>query len=125
MYHKVFIDKLEIAIVSAPLEDYIEVPTFLDIAKFYAYLDENDTVKKQSKIAVVDVDGKFWKAFETAHIHIEAAGGLVVNAAGKLLVIERLGVWDLPKGKLESGETAQVAALREIEEECGISNHKI
>lgn len=53
---------------------------------------------------------------------IEAAGGLVKNKEGKLLVIHRREKWDLPKGKMETKETPEIAALREVEEECGISN---
>ena len=34
--------------------------------------------------------------------------------------IHRQGIWDLPKGKLEKGETIKNAAIRECEEECGI-----
>ncbi len=52
----------------------------------------------------------------------EAAGGLVFNELNELLLIERLGVWDLPKGKLEKNETPENAAVREVEEECGINN---
>src|SRR5665213_1803978 len=51
--------------------------------------------------------------------YIEAAGGLVLNEKGKVLMIHRLGVWDLPKGKLDKGETPRKAAIREIEEESG------
>ena len=122
MYYKVFISNREIAIVDAPLPDFLEIPTFLDIDKFYGYLQEDDIAKKTEKIAVVDVDGSFWEAFLKAHKVIEAAGGIVVNSDQELLVIERLGVWDLPKGKLEKEETPQEGALREVEEECGISN---
>jgi 8-oxo-dGTP pyrophosphatase MutT (NUDIX family) len=53
---------------------------------------------------------------------IEAAGGLVKNKEGHLLVIYRRGKWDLPKGKMEKKETAEIAAIREVEEECGISS---
>lgn len=52
---------------------------------------------------------------------IEAAGGIVISPHGKLLLIFRNGVWDLPKGKLEAGEDPAAAGLREVEEECGIS----
>ena len=55
---------------------------------------------------------------------IEAAGG-VVRSSGCILFIHRLGRWDLPKGKLEKGETPEVGALREVEEECGISGLRI
>nr|WP_319400298.1 NUDIX domain-containing protein [uncultured Carboxylicivirga sp.] len=49
-----------------------------------------------------------------------AAGGLVSNSNHDLLVIHRLGVYDLPKGKAEKGETNEQTALREVTEECGI-----
>lgn len=56
---------------------------------------------------------------------VEAAGGIVENKNGDLLFIKRLGKWDLPKGKIEKGESIQETALREIEEECGIDNLKL
>lgn len=51
---------------------------------------------------------------------IKAAGGVVVHEQGKVLMILRLGYWDLPKGKLDEGELTSDGALREVEEECGI-----
>ena len=36
-------------------------------------------------------------------------------------MIFRNGKWDLPKGKLEVGENIEQCAMREVEEECGIS----
>ena len=53
-----------------------------------------------------------------------AAGGIVVTD-GKFVSIVRKGIPDLPKGHIEQGETPQVAALREVEEETGIGNLKI
>src|SRR5690606_28134115 len=50
---------------------------------------------------------------------VNAAGGLVVKD-GKILMIYRLGVWDLPKGKLNKREEVEAGALREVEEECNI-----
>lgn len=50
----------------------------------------------------------------------EAAGGLVKNDDGEYLAIFRRGYWDLPKGKLDSGESFEQAALREVEEETGV-----
>jgi 8-oxo-dGTP pyrophosphatase MutT (NUDIX family) len=55
------------------------------------------------------------------NVHIVAAGGLLFDAAGSLVLIHRLGFRDLPKGKVEDGETEVEAARREIEEECGIA----
>ena len=50
---------------------------------------------------------------------VKAAGGLV-RKKGKFLMIYRLKKWDLPKGKKESKESVEAAAIREIEEECNI-----
>ncbi len=57
--------------------------------------------------------------------YIEAAGGLVRNSKNELLIIHRFGIPDLPKGKTEKDETPEETALREVEEECGISGLKI
>ena len=53
-----------------------------------------------------------------------AAGGIIVKD-GKFVSIVRKGIPDLPKGHIEKGETPEVAALREVEEETGIGNLKI
>jgi hypothetical protein len=55
---------------------------------------------------------------------IKAAGGLVKNANGEYLFIFRNKRWDLPKGKVEKGEKMKEAALREVEEECGVTIFK-
>lgn len=59
------------------------------------------------------------------YTYVEAAGGLVKNLNNKYLFIKRFGMWDLPKGKLEKGESPQTAAIREVEEETGIENLSI
>jgi 8-oxo-dGTP pyrophosphatase MutT (NUDIX family) len=53
---------------------------------------------------------------------IEAAGGVVRRADGRIAVVHRprYDDWSLPKGKLDDGETFEDAALREVEEETGI-----
>lgn len=66
-----------------------------------------------------------WKKFKK-HFKIErAAGGLVKNELEKILFIYRLGKWDLPKGKIEKGESKKEAAIREVMEECGLENMTI
>jgi len=55
-----------------------------------------------------------------------SAGGLVVdtahNCAALIGRLDRRGrlLWSLPKGHIEEGETAEQAAVREVEEETGI-----
>ncbi len=51
---------------------------------------------------------------------VRAAGGIVTDPDGRMLLIRRNGRWDLPKGKVESGETLLQAALRETQEETGV-----
>ena len=60
------------------------------------------------------------KAFISLFKLINAGGGLVYNKHNEFLVIKRNGIWDLPKGKSEKGETSENTALREVSEECGI-----
>lgn len=60
----------------------------------------------------------FFKHFKL----IKAAGGLVLNPKKELLMIYRRGSWDLPKGKIDSGETKEVAAVREVQEETSLKN---
>ncbi|MDC3306153.1 NUDIX domain-containing protein [Flavobacteriales bacterium] len=66
-----------------------------------------------------------WENFCDKFTLIEAAGGLVYNYENQLLMIFRNGKWDLPKGKLEEGENIKECAIREVEEECGISGLSI
>ncbi|TXF74957.1 NUDIX hydrolase [Chryseobacterium sp.] len=65
---------------------------------------------------------EIWEDFTHMFRVIEAAGGIVSNSSGELLFIKRLGKWDLPKGKIEEGESLEQTALREVEEETGLKN---
>jgi 8-oxo-dGTP pyrophosphatase MutT (NUDIX family) len=56
---------------------------------------------------------------------VEAAGGLVRNEEGNHLFIYRNEKWDIPKGKIDKGEKTKDAAVREVEEECGIKVSKL
>ena len=66
-----------------------------------------------------------WAKFCTFFKIIEAAGGVVYNKKGDVLCIYRLNKWDLPKGKIEKGESIEEAAIREVEEETGIKGVSI
>jgi ADP-ribose pyrophosphatase YjhB (NUDIX family) len=56
---------------------------------------------------------------------VDAAGGMVKNELGEVLVIHRKGYWDLPKGKIDRGETPHLAAIREVKEETGLATLEI
>ncbi len=52
----------------------------------------------------------------------ESAGGVVSNKTGRVLLVNQRGrTWSLPKGHVEPGEDTKTAAIREIEEETGIT----
>lgn len=63
---------------------------------------------------------KLKKSFFKHFTVIEAAGGVVQNDNKDLLFIYRRGKWDLPKGKMEKDESAEICAGREVEEETGV-----
>lgn len=67
---------------------------------------------------------KSFKRLFADYKKIEAAGG-IVKRGEKFLVIKRKRLWDIPKGRIDKGETAEVACVREIMEECGIDGHQI
>ncbi|MCM1030466.1 MAG: NUDIX domain-containing protein [Oscillibacter sp.] len=60
-----------------------------------------------------------FSSFQSCFKVVGAAGGVVRND-GKILIIKRLGIPDLPKGHIEAGEDKQTCALREVREECGL-----
>jgi len=82
-------------------------------------LDKNELIQIQ-KIVVMVEDLKVFKKTLIHHFEVIYAAGGVVHHQGKCLMIYRRGKWDLPKGKIDEGEDAPVAALREIAEECNI-----
>lgn len=64
---------------------------------------------------------ELWDDFNEYFEMINAAGGLVLDENNRLLVIYRHNKWDLPKGKVEDKELPEHAAVREVQEECGLA----
>jgi len=60
--------------------------------------------------------------FTSLYKKIYAAGGVVKNPKNEVLFIFRNGRWDLPKGKIDKGESKAEAALREVSEETGVTD---
>ena len=66
-----------------------------------------------------------YKILCSGYTIITAAGGVIENENGEILLILRNAKWDLPKGKQEDEESAEETAIREVCEECGIDLESI
>jgi len=120
--YKVFInDKL--IILTDSLQNQNELPFFIYqnvvLDEIIHKLKENSF--KGAYLYALDLE-KCWKDFKTHFKVVVAAGGLVKNSKEEILFIYRGNKWDLPKGRIEKGESLEKTAVREVEEECGISN---
>lgn len=103
--------------------EQIHVTDCKDIPNLVKYFD--DTPSIVGLILKGESKKELFKALASCFTGIEAAGGLVVNPDNRVLMIYRYDKWDLPKGKVEHGEDVEDAAVREVEEECGISKLRV
>lgn len=102
----IFIDELNSHTVKAMIHE-------MELAKIHAGVFYHPDLEELKKA--------FYKKFTL----VLAAGGLVLNEEQKILMIFRRGKWDLPKGKLDKGETLEDCAVREVEEETGLQQVKL
>ncbi len=88
----------------------------------FQYIDMLEKYKQVEAVVLYHPDlDQLWKDFQSCFEQfLEAAGGYVLNDQGHLLVFYRRGSWDMPKGKIDPGETPEAAALREVQEETGL-----
>ena len=89
-----------------------------DFLSFYSQV--RDVPHAGSYVLSTQNAREVFKKIKNSLNFIKAAGGLVRNEENKYLFIFRNGKWDLPKGKIDEGEKTKKAAVREVEEECGI-----
>lgn len=143
----VFIDDRPIRLVSAKKADRLDdlthydqiVDTRLEILKENAlkghllllnatptmvekmvYLIQNANVSDLQSITLVCADKKLCEERFTSLFNVVKAAGGVVFKGDQMLLMFRRGVWDLPKGKLDDGESSRQGAAREVEEETGV-----
>ncbi|TDX86128.1 NUDIX hydrolase [Epilithonimonas xixisoli] len=117
--YKVFINEKKIVLSQEP-QDSPKTLNYDGTHSFEFAVDLlTNTASQGLNIYHNDIE-QLWADFKSFFRNIEAAGGIVLNPENKILFIHRLGKWDLPKGKIEKGESKELAAVREVEEECGI-----
>ena len=119
--YKVFINEKRLILSSEP-QDSPKTLNYDGSHSFDFAIDLLENTASQGLNIYHNNIEELWADFRNYFKNVEAAGGVVINPENKILFIHRLGKWDLPKGKIEKDESREVAAVREVEEECGISN---
>jgi len=130
---KIYFEKTEIYLATtAELEN---MPTFLQRKEDLLYFHAPEPKEINALIKLIDDNPKslqhlcltsdnlykLFTDFKKNFKIVAAAGGFVLNNNNELLLIYRRGKWDLPKGKIEEGESIEIAAVREVEEETGVN----
>jgi 8-oxo-dGTP pyrophosphatase MutT (NUDIX family) len=106
--------------------DFKGIPTFCllqhpSLSDIRRHMDDLWSGRLTIPVIISDKNaGSVWKKLLKKTPLVYAAGGLVQRPDGKFLFIHRRGWWDLPKGKLDKGETNKMAAIREVKEEVGL-----
>lgn len=119
--YKVFYKDKTIFLNDTPLMACISygIHNLTDVDMYVKKLIEKDI---SNDICLVYPDTKeLFKYFKSKFTYVRTAGGLVFNSENKFLSIFRFGLWDLPKGRLKKKEKTKLGAIREVEEETGIT----
>ena len=95
------------------LGENIDIHTLIDM------VETSDSLQRTC-IPTDDIEATYRKIC-SEFIEVNAGGGLVSNRRGDFLLINRNGLWDLPKGHQDPGEPIETTALREVQEETGIN----
>lgn len=125
--HKIYFEKRCI-IVCSPYEEALGDPNAIQFKPgknfdIHALTEMFETSESLFRIYIPSEDVEAAYAGICREFHeVNAGGGLVSNRRGDFLLINRNGLWDLPKGHQEQGEDIRETALREVTEETGVDN---
>lgn len=126
--YKIYINEVQVLLISSSLvEQYSANASTLIVAymgKVKLLINYIDMCEKSPRFDTLVIHfedfNELKKDFLSLYEINEAGGGLIQNDFGEFLFIFRRGFWDLPKGKIEQGETKKQAAIREVIEETGL-----
>lgn len=123
--HKIYFEKRAI-VICPPYEQALTDPNAIqftlgeqiDIHKLIGMFEVSESL---NRIYIpVDNEEEIYRRICAEFVEVDAGGGLVSNRRGDFLLINRNGLWDLPKGHHEQGEDIRMTALREVQEETGV-----
>ena len=128
--YKIYINETPLFLIPDELaQEFVEkkgqhlIARYAGKAKFLLnYIDMLEKSSNFDSVVIYATDLEQLFADFVGHFKvIDAAGGLVFNEENEILLIHRRSFWDLPKGKVDRGEEIPAAAIREVEEETGVS----
>lgn len=128
--HKIYLEKRCI-IICPPTEEVLSDPNAIgfklagseSVHSLINMFESSDSLHR-IYIPVDDVEAAY-KAICGEFVEVNAGGGLVSNRRGDYLLINRNGLWDLPKGHQEKGEDIRTTSLREVQEETGVDDLRL
>ena len=123
--HKIYLEK-RCMVICSPDEQALSDPNSVefhlgddpDVSSLVQMFEGSDSLSRVY-IPTPDIETTY-RDFCSRFKEVNAAGGLVSNRRGDVLLIRRNDLWDLPKGHQEEGEDIRVTALREVQEETGV-----
>lgn len=127
--YKVFVNQTPIVLtdhIGVFTIDEWEVVYYTHPGQLFQIVSDFMMGKRRKSIYVTHFDiDELWHAFICAFKYVQASGGMVFNADNDFIAIHRNGRWDLPKGHLKKGEQPIFGGMREVEEECGVSDLRV